>query len=278
MSSGDAGSESGRGQRSEREPDKEQNPDREPEDNVVRLPRDWLGPREKLVPFGPSARHDEEEPLDEIETRLSPSVSADDFWGERSAALQDPLEEGDEDAVSLGSVRNARWRLDRLRRPIVPAAIAAGMALAVGGYFALGYSGTNQSSRIASRPNPAHQNTIWPWSFPKHQTPGRRVGRSAPTHHASRTSHRANGSAAVPVDYASQGSTPASSGSPSGYAPASSSSAPTGSSGIPATPVGTGTSTTPSSTPPPASATRPRSRTPAFGARGALAPGSSPTG
>ena len=31
-----------------------------PKDNVVPLPRDWLGPREELVPFGPSARRSEE--------------------------------------------------------------------------------------------------------------------------------------------------------------------------------------------------------------------------
>jgi hypothetical protein len=49
-------------------------------DNVVQLPaRDWLGPREELVPVGPSRRSD------------SPP-RADDFWSEDSAALQDALQ------------------------------------------------------------------------------------------------------------------------------------------------------------------------------------------
>jgi hypothetical protein len=53
--------------------------------NVVRLPRDWLGPRDKLVPFGRSAGH----PLDPA---LSPPPSASDFWGEHSDALQGVLQ------------------------------------------------------------------------------------------------------------------------------------------------------------------------------------------
>jgi len=49
-------------------------------DNVVHLPaRDWLGPREELVPVGPAKQVD------------SPPA-ADDFWGEDSASLQAPLE------------------------------------------------------------------------------------------------------------------------------------------------------------------------------------------
>ena len=53
-----------------------------PGDNVVRLPRDWLGPREELVPFGPRAFRGADEP----------PPSADDFWGERSAAIHGALE------------------------------------------------------------------------------------------------------------------------------------------------------------------------------------------
>lgn len=48
-------------------------------DKVVRLPRDWLGPREHLVPFGASTPPPAEpEPAGFV---------ADDFWGERSAAI-----------------------------------------------------------------------------------------------------------------------------------------------------------------------------------------------
>lgn len=44
--------------------------------NVVPFPRDWLGPRDELIPFGPSARD---------EPRVPPA--ADAFWGEDSGAI-----------------------------------------------------------------------------------------------------------------------------------------------------------------------------------------------
>ncbi len=51
--------------------------------DVVRLPRDWLGPREDLVPFGPRAVS-----LD----RDAAPPSAEDFWGEGAAAIHDALQ------------------------------------------------------------------------------------------------------------------------------------------------------------------------------------------
>jgi hypothetical protein len=62
-----------------------------PETNVVRLPRDWLGPREELVPFGPRAE------AASAAATTAPSAaaaapSASDFWGEESAALQHALQ------------------------------------------------------------------------------------------------------------------------------------------------------------------------------------------
>jgi hypothetical protein len=54
---------------------------------VVRLPVDWLGPREELVPFGPSADdHFKDTGVS------SPPLRAEDFWGESSAAIHDALE------------------------------------------------------------------------------------------------------------------------------------------------------------------------------------------
>lgn len=50
--------------------------------NVVRLPRDWLGPRDELIPFGGS-RDDE---LDSAPVSSPPK--ADDFWSEGSATVQ----------------------------------------------------------------------------------------------------------------------------------------------------------------------------------------------
>ncbi len=46
-------------------------------DNVVRLPRDWLGPREELIPFGPAAYAAE----DEGRGDTGNAPTAHDFWG-----------------------------------------------------------------------------------------------------------------------------------------------------------------------------------------------------
>jgi hypothetical protein len=56
------------------------------ESNVIRLPRDWLGPRDELVPFGPPA-----EPSDVEGPAAVPTARAAEFWGEDSAALQDAV-------------------------------------------------------------------------------------------------------------------------------------------------------------------------------------------
>ena len=57
----------------------------EGQDNVVQLPRDWLGPREELVPFGPRAWAQDvsADPAAEEEG----AFAADDFWGENSESL-----------------------------------------------------------------------------------------------------------------------------------------------------------------------------------------------
>jgi hypothetical protein len=53
---------------------------------VVRLPRDWLGPREELVPVGPAALRGLAAPFDD---GLPPTAEA--FWSEDSAALHDAV-------------------------------------------------------------------------------------------------------------------------------------------------------------------------------------------
>jgi hypothetical protein len=63
--------------------------------NVVRFPRDWFGPREELVPFGPSAEDqagDEAEEAAPAEMVAPPPVRADDFWGEESASIHDAMQ------------------------------------------------------------------------------------------------------------------------------------------------------------------------------------------
>jgi hypothetical protein len=69
-----------------------------PADKVVRLPRDWLGPREDLVPFGPRAGGAEPEPS--LPAPEAPP-SAADFWGERSAAIHDAVQAPAEEPIPV---------------------------------------------------------------------------------------------------------------------------------------------------------------------------------
>ena len=99
-------------------------------DTVVRLPRDWLGPREELVPFGPRAaprRADGALPSDE-----SPP-SAEDFWGERSAAIHDALQAPADDPAEADAARTRRPRrsLRGLDRRILGAAGSLAVAVVV---------------------------------------------------------------------------------------------------------------------------------------------------
>jgi len=57
-----------------------------PEANVVRLPRDWLGPRDELVPIGASARPVEPDRRDGL------PPTADDFWSEQSASVHGAIQ------------------------------------------------------------------------------------------------------------------------------------------------------------------------------------------
>jgi hypothetical protein len=89
----------------------------QPGDKVVRLPRDWLGPREELVPFGPRAGS--------AEAGEPPSPS--DFWGEQSAAIQSAVQAPptrDDPAGSDGGIR-----IDR--RALAAAAAVLAVAAAV---------------------------------------------------------------------------------------------------------------------------------------------------
>jgi hypothetical protein len=93
----------------------------QPADKVVRLPRDWLGPREDLVPFGRRASA----PISESSmSALAPDApaSAADFWGERSAAIHDAVQAPAEEpapvvpAAPIGVEAHDRGRLAALRR------------------------------------------------------------------------------------------------------------------------------------------------------------------
>ena len=81
--------------------------------NVVRIPRDWFGPKDELVPFGPRA--------DESATARvladAPPLDPNSFWGEDAGSVQDVLE-----APDAPTAKPNRWR----RRELV-----AGLAVAV---------------------------------------------------------------------------------------------------------------------------------------------------
>lgn len=98
------------------------------DDNVIRLPAEWVGPLHELVPIG---KDPEPEPAsDELEAVLS----ADDFWSEGSAAMHLPLagasrpaaaSEEEDPAAPAAEVRAVRRRRSRGRIALVLACIAA---------------------------------------------------------------------------------------------------------------------------------------------------------
>src|SRR5947209_1828792 len=107
-----------------------------PESNVVRLPRDWLGPRDELVPLGDRTENPQAS-TDPVQTR-----SAADFGGEGSAAVQDAVEgptrgaSGGEHVRRRRRPRSPRARLARSsswRRWSERSLAAAGAVRAIGG-------------------------------------------------------------------------------------------------------------------------------------------------
>jgi hypothetical protein len=58
----------------------------DPAENVVHFPRDWFGPTEDLVPFGPRASQ-----AGVVDLEPPAPVRPDDFWGEDSASIHDAL-------------------------------------------------------------------------------------------------------------------------------------------------------------------------------------------
>jgi hypothetical protein len=115
---------------------------------VVRLPRDWLGPREELVPFGPRAAFGEgDDPRPEPDDS-APSPS--DFWGEQSAAIQSavqaPAVPDDAHEGPAGAHRVQPRRIDRR----AAAGVAAIVTLAAAAVAALVLSSFGQ--RAAPEP------------------------------------------------------------------------------------------------------------------------------
>jgi hypothetical protein len=120
----------------------------EQSDKVVRLPRDWLGPREDLVPFGPS-------PAPPAEPDLA-SFAPDDFWGERAAAIhsvvQAPPAEPPDDRPA--DDRPSPARKPRLRHQRLAAAVAVAVAgIAAAGAVVLLFGGSPSHETGGARLN-----------------------------------------------------------------------------------------------------------------------------
>ena len=104
-------------------------------ENVVRLPRDWLGPREELVPMGSRTRT-AETPDDTPAESLPPTAAS--FWDEDSGSLQAPMQApadawqgqwepaSPEPAALAGSAPARRHR--SIPRPRVPRSLSRGFA------------------------------------------------------------------------------------------------------------------------------------------------------
>ena len=80
------------------------NSGRDVPDNVIRFPRDWFGSTDDLIPIGSAADRLEEEAAATERERTS-APSADDFWGEGSSALHQPVDVPRSDAAPAAALR-----------------------------------------------------------------------------------------------------------------------------------------------------------------------------
>jgi hypothetical protein len=255
------------------------------DDNVVRL-TDWLGPREEFVPFGSRADAADEAAAGSVPT-------AEDFWSETSAAVQDPLTAPHHEpsrahltrasAAAMWSRRRAQLAgsrppraTDRHSRPLAAISVLAAAALAA--VFAAGLgSGAHFRGRLAdlgsAGQSAATRRTVTP-SFGA-QVHRLRAGRPV-AHRASRSRSAVRRSMVHRVRHRGR-ATPASAatGQPVGYTTP----APTSTSSLPAqsAPASNPTTSAPAATTAGSQASRSGPQ-PALGANGSLAPGSSPDG
>jgi hypothetical protein len=264
-------------------------------ENVVRLPRDWLGPREELVPMGSRARAAERQ--DHAPTESLPPTAAS-FWDEDSGSLQAPMQapadawEGQWGPASPEPAASAHHRR-RPPRPRVPRSLSSGaphrrgtatlagllaacvlVVLAVIGQTEGSTDNARDKTASSSKKAPIVTATGVNRARLRAKTSGVTEIQLEPTsHHAGRSParrHRTNvlnhrprhtRSAPRPAPAASQ---PVRSTTPT-YAPTPTTSAPSSESTPSSPPASTARSTNSSSQHPPA-----------FGPSGSLGPGSSP--
>lgn len=240
------------------------------EDNVLPLPRDWLGPPEELVPFGPSAESDRSDLTGKAQDPELRSSSPEDFWGEHSASVQDALDRRDADAARLAGMpaRLVAGVSDR-RRVALVAGAAAVLALMVVGYVTLlNPSSHSGHSPLAAKLGSAGPSAVLPWSDSHPQLPASPFRGNGPSNKASHRARRRGRT--VQVSYVPKTSSQVS--STQAVSTTSSSAAP------PSSPAVTPTTPSPSS-PSPSQQNRPRSNSSRpFGAHGVLGPGRSPSG
>lgn len=149
--------------------------------NVVPFPRDWIGPREELIPFGPRAgRAQADEPqappaaLPQAGSAGSPQAGSplspprpEDFWSEGAAATHDAVQVPDPvwaEAAELhasGIARHAAaiGALWRVYRGGVAAAVVAGVLVLTAAVQVLPNLGGSQSMRRATTARAASRGT-----------------------------------------------------------------------------------------------------------------------
>lgn len=252
-------------------------------DNVVRL-TDWLGPREEFVPFGSRADASDQAAAGSVPT-------AEDFWSETSAAVQDALTAPHHapapghlsraSAAAMWSQRRAQLAASRApratgrrRRPLAALSVLAAAALAA--VFAVGLgSGPHSRGRLADLSSAGQSAAAHRTVTPAFGARAHRLRAERPTSdRASARRPAVKRSVAHRVRH--QGRTaPASAAQPVGYttpAPTSTTVPP-----VQSTPASTSTTSTPAATTA-GSQARSSGSQPALGANGSLAPGSSPDG
>lgn len=95
--------------------------------NVVRIPRDWFGPKDELVPFGPLAHPGADglggEGRDALEADAP--LDAETFWGEGAESLHDVLDEHPAESTA----RSIHRRNGKLLTAAVAVLLIAGAGL-----------------------------------------------------------------------------------------------------------------------------------------------------
>ncbi len=134
--------------------------------NVVRFPREWIRPQEELVPFGVDPSPGLDDVADGQTQVAERPAAADDFWGESSWAIQNPLQGPGAENKAAGSeaahpdslftrARETRLAGVRVAQLVAVAAIALvllGLLLArLGGSTNAGHMEAKASSEPTAR-------------------------------------------------------------------------------------------------------------------------------